>query len=426
MATSKKLTLILIGVLCGSVLALVLSNLRNPQKKVEYKLNMSYGVDDPQFARVLGVLLGPPVMAGHKITGLYNGQQIFPAMLEAIASAQKTITFESYIYWSGEVGEKFVKALAERARAGVKVHVLVDWLGSGKLEPSYYEQLEQAGVEIEKYHPLRWYDITRMNNRTHRKLLVIDGKVGFTGGVGIADVWAGNADSPDHWRDSHYRMEGPAVAEMQAAFMDNWLKSRSDVHHDETYFPKLVPVGNAAAQVFDSAAEDGRAGIQLMYMMAIAAARKNILLSSAYFLPDDATIREMVAARKRGVNIEIIAPGAESDVPVVRSASRAQWGPLLEAGVHIYEYQPTMFHCKVMIIDEYMVSVGSTNFDDRSFRLNEEANLNILDRDFASAEARVFADDKGRSKEISLEDWKHRPMTEKLSELMTTVFRSQL
>ena len=232
-----------------------------------------------------------------------------------------------------------------------------------------------------------------MNNRTHRKVLVVDGKVGFTGGVGIADAWSGHAQDPDHWRDTHFRAEGPVVAQMQAVFMDNWIKVTGEVLHGAEYFPPLRNAARAAAQMFSSSPEGGSESMQLMYLLAITAAAKSIHLSSAYFVPDDLSLKALVAAARRGVRVQIITPGEHMDAETVRKASRARWGELLEAGVEIFEYQPTMYHCKVMIVDGLWLSVGSTNFDSRSFSLNDEANLNISTRPLPSRQIAIFQQD---------------------------------
>jgi cardiolipin synthase len=281
-------------------------------------------------------------------------------------------------------------------------------------------------VEVEQYHPLRWYNIQRMNNRTHRKLLVVDGRIGFTGGVGIADQWNGHAQSKDHWRDSHYRIEGPAVAQMQAAFTDNWIKTRAEVFTGSNYFPELKPVGGSLAQVFKSSPGEGSESVRLMYLLSIASAKKTIRLQAAYFVPDDLAIATLVAARQRGVKIEIIVPGPDMDAKIVQRASRSLWRALLDAGVEIYEYQPTMYHCKVLIVDEVWVSVGSTNFDDRSFRLNDEANLNIYDAAFAAAQVLVFEADKAQSRLMTRAEFKNRSALGKILDKMAALFRRQL
>src|SRR5688500_10825345 len=253
-----EILLWVIGAVVATVaVTLIVLNLLPAEKKIQHRIEHAYDVRDPQFLRAMGNLLPPPVLGGNRVEPLYNGDQIFPAMLGAIRNAKTSITFETFIYCEGEIGKAFADALSDRARAGVRVHALVDWLGSKKMDQSYLREMEQAGVQVERFHPIRWYSIGKLNNRTHRKLLVVDGTVAFTGGVGIADEWTGDAQDAEHWRDTHFRLEGPAVAQMQAAFMDNWLKTHAQVLHDENYFPRLVEVGSCHAQVFQSGPDGG-------------------------------------------------------------------------------------------------------------------------------------------------------------------------
>jgi cardiolipin synthase len=415
-----------IAVVATLVLTLVIANFTSGEKKIDSDVKRLYSVTDPQFLRSMGVLLGPTILEGNRVDHLENGDQIFPAMLDAIRSAKKTVTFETYIYWSGEIGKSFSEALCERAQAGVKVHVLLDWVGSAKMDAPMVDGMKQCGVEVERYHEPAWYNLTRMNNRTHRKLLVIDGRVGFTGGVGIADQWSGDAQDESHWRDSHFRAEGPVALEFQAVFLDNWMKATGRVLHSAAYFPKIENVGKAPAQMFSSSPTGGSESMQLMYLLSIAAASKSILLSSSYFVPDDRAIKALADAAKRGVRIRIITPGDKIDTEIVRRASRARWGDLLKAGVEIYEYQPTMFHCKVMIADGFLVSTGSTNFDNRSFRLNDEANLNVYDPAFAAEMTKVFEKDLASSRRITLEQWENRPAMEKVVEHTMSLVGHQL
>jgi cardiolipin synthase len=408
------------------LVSLVLRNLASGESKIEHRIAPLFGVADGQFTRSIGHLLGPPIVAGNRVTALHNGDEIFPAMLDAIRGAERTITFETYIYWEGKIAREFSEALAERAAAGVKVHVLLDWLGSKKVNEDLIEEMQHSGVEVERYHPLRWFNLDRVNNRTHRKLLVVDGRIGFTGGVGIADEWNGKGDSPDHWRDTHYRIEGPVVADVQAAFMDNWLKTRAEVLHGEDYFPPLEEAGTVAAQMFKSSPRQGSESVRLMFLLAVASAQKSIRIGNPYFVPDDLAVSTLIAARKRGVAIELVLMGRVTDSEFTRKASRSRWGPLLEAGVAIYEFQPTLYHNKLMVVDDCLVSVGSTNIDNRSFRLNDEANLNVLDTDFAQEQVRQFKKDKARSRPITLEAWRNRPRTEKLLEHAAGLLRSQL
>jgi cardiolipin synthase len=407
----------------GVVVAL---NFITPEKEVSESIPRLYGTDDPQFVRTMSALLGPPVVGGNRYAVLRNGDEIFPAMLDAITHAQRTITFETYIYWSGDIGKRFADALAERARAGVKVHVLLDWLGSQKIDQALLDEMARAGVEVRRYHPLSWYNLARLNNRTHRKVLVVDGRIGFTGGVGIAPEWTGHAQDANHWRDTHFRVEGPVVAQMQAVFMDNWLKTTGAVLHGGGYFPQVPPVGNGDAQMFMSSASGGSESMHLMYLLAITAAQRSIYMSMAYFVPDDLAVQALRAALARGVRVEIIVPGPITDTETVRKASRALWGPLLEAGAKFYEYQPTMFHCKVMVVDGLLTSVGSTNFDNRSFRLNDEANLNIYDADFARRQIEIFEADRAQARPFTYADWRDRPLQEKALEVLASVLRLQL
>jgi cardiolipin synthase len=396
------------------------------EKQIRYELTHRFAVEDPQFLRSMGQLLGPAILPGNRVTALQNGDQIFPPMLAAIHGAQHSITFETYIYWSGDIGQKFSDALCERAQAGVKVHVLLDWLGTGKIDGRFLTAMKAAGVEVERYHPLHWYNLSRVNNRTHRKLLVVDGRIGFTGGVGIADEWEGNGTAKDHWRDSHYQIEGPAVAQMQAAFGDNWIKTRAKVLFGNAYYPELTPLGPSRAQVFKSSRGEGSESVRLMYLLSIASAAKSIRLQAAYFVPDDLAIDTLVTARKRGVKIEIIVPGPNTDSEIVQGASRSRWAALLDAGVLIYEYQPSLYHCKVLIVDDIWVSVGSTNFDNRSFRLNDEANLNIYDPVFAAEQATVFEDDKRVSRQMTRTDFKDRSRMGKMFDAVAGLLRQQL
>jgi cardiolipin synthase A/B len=410
-----------------SVLAVVLAmNFATPEKQLERKLVHRYAVADPQFRREMGVMLGPSITHGNKVIALQNGDEIFPSMLAAIRDAERTITFETYIYWSGRIGEQFTQALSERAQAGVRVNVTVDWAGSIKMDEELVERMQRAGVRVRHYRPLHWYNLGRLNNRTHRKLLVVDGAIGFTGGVGIADQWLGRAEDPRHWRESHFRIEGPAVAQMQAAFNDNWIKTTGEVLNGELYFPPQEQVGAMDAHLFIASPAGGSESMHLMYLMAIEAATESIDLAASYFVPDELAIKSLLAARRRGVRVRILLPGPHTDSDTVRLASKAEWGPLLLAGVEISEYQPTMLHTKLLVVDNEMVSVGSTNFDIRSFQLNDEASLNIYDRGFAGAMTRVFEADLRQARRYTYKTWQQRPLKEKLVEKFVLPVKSQL
>ena len=411
----------------ATALAVVVAiNVLSAEHQTEREISSLFGVDDPEFARAASVLFGSPLVAGNEVTPLYNGRQIFSAMLDEIRRAQKSITFETYIYWSGDVGAAFTQALVERAHAGVKIHLIIDAVGSAKMDATQLRAMTEAGAEVEKYRAVRWYNLDQINNRTHRKLLIVDGRIGFTGGVGIADKWDGDADSPDHWRDTHFRVIGPVVAQMQATFVEHWLATRGALLQGDAYFPQLSRAGEMPAQIVSSAANDGTESIRLMYLLSIAAARRSVLLANSYFVPDDLSVRTLIAARRRGVDVQIIVPGPQIDSEVTRAASRRKWAPLLEAGVSISEFQPTMFHCKVMVVDDLWVSVGSTNFDNRSFRLNAEANLNVVDRGLALQERRAFARDLLRSRPITLDEWHRRPLLDRVGDWFAGLVGSQL
>jgi cardiolipin synthase len=423
---ASKVTISITSCILTLIVGFLALNFMPSEKQIETQLVRQYDTHDAQFRRSMGVLLGPAIIEGNKVETLLNGDQIFPAMLAAIRGAQKTITFETYIYWSETIGEEFSEALVERARAGVKVHVMLDFIGSIKMKDEAMQKMRDAGVQLQRYHKPAWWKLARLNNRTHRKLLIVDGTVGFTGGVGIADQWRGHAQDENHWRDTHFRVQGPVVGQIQAVFTDNWLKSTGVVLDGPDYFPPLKPAGTMPAQMFSSSPTGGSESMHLMYLMAITAARESINMSASYFVPDELTIRALAAAAKRGVKVRIITPGKEIDSDVVRLASRERWGRLLEAGVQIAEYQPTMYHVKALIVDALMVSVGSTNFDNRSFSINDEANLNVLDADFARAQVDIFDQDWERARPMTLAAWKDRPWTEKLSGEFASLFGSQL
>jgi cardiolipin synthase len=410
-----------------TILAVVLAmNFATPEKKLKRKVEHRYNVADPQFKREMGVLLGPAILSGNHVTDLENGDEIFPAMLGAIHSATKTVTFETYIFRKGEIARKFADAFIERAHARVQVNVTVDWAGSSSMDKTLIKQMTDAGVHFERYRPLRWYDLSRVNNRTHRKLLVVDGRIGFTGGVGIGDPWLGHAQDADHWRDIHFRIEGPVVAQIQSVFNDNWIKTTGEVLNGGDYFPPLQPVGSMDAHMFLSSPAGGAESMNLMYLMMLAAAEHSIDLSAAYFIPDELIINALVAASDRGVKVRILMPGKNMDSDAARVASKATWGPLLSSGVEMYECVPTMFHNKMLIIDHQVVSVGSTNFDLRSFQLNDEASLNVYDAAFASHMTEVFDQDMKTTEQYTYERWKIRSRKEKFVEKFILPIKSQL
>jgi cardiolipin synthase len=411
------------ALISGAVAVLLVRNFFESEKKVRTLISTDYGVGDPPFVRTMSQLLGPGLIDGNKVTILQNGEEIFPSMLDAIASAKRSITFENFVFAAGRIVDDFAQALAERARAGVKVHFLQDAMGCNCLHGPCIRLMERSGVEVEIF---RFLHLSRINYRTHRKLLAVDGQIGFIGGVAISDDWCGNGRTRGLWRDTHYKIEGPVVAQVQQAFTENWMQTRATVLHGDDYFPEIPTAGSQTCQVFKSSASEGADSARVMFMFSLAAARKRIRIANAYFIPDDLCVETILEARRRGVDVEVITPGTDIDQRLVRAVGRARWGPMLKAGVRFYEYQPARYHCKYMIVDDCWVSVGSTNFDNRSLRVNEEANLNVLDADFAREHTRIFEEDKANSREITFDEWRRRSFAEKLAGRAGTVLRTQL
>lgn len=404
--------LLFLSILFTALFLLVIFNYRTREVIARYILKPSYGIHDPLFLRSMAGVLSSSVIEGASIQTLIDGEQIFSSMLAEIKKAQRSINLESFVYSSGRVCDEFIAALQERAQAGIKVHVLLDWMGSSELDQKQYDAMKDAGIKIVKYRKPHWYTLPRINNRSHRKIMVVDGKVGFTGGVGIADEWLYGRRGGPPWHDYHYRIEGPIVAKMQAAFLQNWLKSHAKVLEGEAYFPELLPRGPLQTQVFTSSA-DGIEAVRLMYLLSIACAKEHIRIMNAYFVPDAAFVHCLVQAFRRGVKIEIIVPGEKTDQRIVREVSRSSWKKLLRAGIQIYEYQPSMHHGKVFIIDDAWVSIGSANCDGRSFAIDDEMNINILNPEFAAEQIALFEKDKTKSVLVDYRDWKKRRPWEK-------------
>ena len=393
---------------------------------MRYHMRHQFGVRDVAFLQTMHALTGSPMSQGNKVDILRNGVQIFPAMLAAIRNAKRTINLEFYIYWDGEIGRQFAESLAERARAGVKVNVVLDSVGSAPMSEELIAFMRRNGIAVEWYHPLRWYTILRANHRTHRKLLIVDGEIGFSGGVGIADTWLGDADTRDHWRETVVRVEGPVVTQMQFAFMDNWVKSRGELLTGLDYFPQLAPRGDCLTQVIKSSPSEGSSTVKLLYIISIVSAQRSIHINNAYFIPDADTLRALEGAVRRGVDVRVIVPGEFNDVPLVRQASRFFYTRLLRHGIRIFEYQPTMMHAKTMVVDGIWTTVGSSNFDDRSFRLNDEVNVNIYDEGIAGRMEQMFFEDLARSEEISKRRWIRRSAIDRVKERIAGWFKPQL
>jgi cardiolipin synthase len=412
----------------GAAFALsVAISLLNRPKEARYDLPHGFGVRDPTFLHSVQATEGPSMVAGNRITILENGVEIFPAMLAAISAAQKSVNMEAYIFWSDSVGTLFRDALSERANHGVEVRLLFDGVGSAKhLSKSDVETLRRAGCRVEFFRPVRPWMLDVINRRSHRRILVVDGKEGFTGGVGFAKMWEGNADSPEHWRETQVRLEGPAVAEMQSAFQENWSEVTGELLVGEKFFPGSSHVGDVLAAVVPSSPRPSSSASQTLYSVAISAAEHTLSISNSYFVPDPESVALLAAASERGVDVRILVPGAINDVPMTKASGRATFGKLLRAGAKIYEYQPTMMHAKTMIVDGVFATVASTNFDNRSFRYNDEIDLAVHDEAVAGRLQKMFDNDLRKSRPYTYEQWLRRPLQKRFMEWLLLPFRSQL
>ncbi|WP_296754684.1 phospholipase D-like domain-containing protein [Thioalkalivibrio sp.] len=381
--------------------------------RVAEPLSLVPAVGTEEFRHLQSVVLDSAATPGNRIDVFENGEEIYAAKLEAIGQATHSITFETYEYWGEEIGGAFAEALANAAQRGVAVHAIFDFVGSVPASGEKFRRMEEAGVEVVRWRRPSWYQLSRFNHRTHRKLLIVDGMIGFTGGANVADPWKGNPDSGGY-RDNHYRFEGPVVAHLQNAFMLNWLNARNRLLHATEYFPTLEARGELGAKVVNSSPREGTHRIRLMLLLAIAGSRDSILLATPYFYPDDMIMDALLDARDRGVSVDILLPDDEHYSAAFREASRNRWGGLLEAGVRIHEYQPSKYHAKLYVVDDYWVSIGSSNLDNRSFRLNDETNVIIMNRDLAETLTAQYERDLERAKTYDLETWETRPLTRRL------------
>ena len=385
-------------------------------------------LDADEFRRTLEALTDAQVSRGNRVEVFTNGESYYAAELEAIRAARASINLEAYIFQRGRVADEFVAALTERARAGVKVNLTLDALGSFTSWDSYFKELRAAGGRVVWYQPLRWYTLPRINNRTHRELIVIDGRTGFIGGSGVADHWRYPRKGHPPWRDTMFRVEGEAVANLQATFAENWLEASGEILTGREYFPEPEPVAaDVPALVVNSSPSLGRSTrARILFQMLLAAARESVLITTPYFLPDRSARAELVRAiRERGVEIKIIVPGMQSDHALTRSSSRRLYGDLLRAGAQIYEYQPTMIHAKTLVVDGLWSVVGTTNFDNRSFGLNDEVNLVVRDEELAARIAADFQRDLVAARAFSLRDWQRRSVFARAYELFGWLLERQ-
>ena len=392
-----------------------------------YELMGEVDAADESFLYATEALTGAPISYGNDVDLLINGDKIFPAFLETIKGAERTLNMLTYVYWTGDIAHDIAGALCEKAREGVRCNVLLDALGALRMDSELISNMEEAGVEVRRFRPAKPYAIRRIANRTHRKVVVADGKVGLIGGVGIADEWTGNAHDSEHWRDTHVRVRGPVVRGLQGAFAENWLEATGQVLAGEDYLPRLEAITDAGAmQVMRSSAGVGDTDAEALFFLAISCAKKSLDLTSAYFVPRPAFIQALVEASGRGVEVRVIVPGRHMDKEVVRIAGRSTYEELMRGGVQIFEYQPTMLHAKTLVVDGVWATVGSVNFDNRSFQLNDEATLCVQSTTFAKQLTEVFEDDLSKSEKMKQRRWLRRGPVQRSKEMGARLLRREL
>jgi cardiolipin synthase A/B len=421
-ATWKKI----LGVLALVLAVILFISFQPLEEEPTYGLDHDFAIESSEFLSTISGATDTPFLPGNRIDVMPNGDRFYPAMLAGIEQAQKSVTVEAYIYWAGDIGRRFADALAAKASSGLQVKILLDAVGSSSISDDIMKTLTDGGCQVRWYRPVRWYTIRRFNNRTHRKSLIIDGRLGFTGGAGIADHWKGNAEDPDHWRDTQIRLEGPAVATLQAGFARNWLETTDELISGEIYYPPYQSPGPLAVQSILSSPETGSSTVRIMYYLSIVCARKSIFIANPYFVPDEQAIRILAEAKRRGVDVKIMVSGKHNDNWFAHNNSTRLYGKLLEAGVEIYEYDKTMMHHKYMVCDGVWSTVGTTNFDNRSFALNDENNVCVYDQSFASQWSQMFLGDIADCNLVDLETWRNRGITRKLAEAVASILRDQV
>jgi len=383
-------------------------------------------LDSPEFLYMLEALTDAKLNRRTALEVLTNGDNFYRTELEAIRAARKSVNLEAYIFQRGDIAQQFVEALTERAKSGVKVNVVLDALGSLTTPQSYFKQLRAAGGKVAWYNSARFSRLPRFNNRSHREVIVIDGKVAFIGGAGIADQWFLNEKKKPRWRDTMVRVEGDAVPNLQATFCENWLESAGEVLTGEDYFPICEAETESAVLVINSTPSAGGATrARILFQLLLASAQESIDITTPYFLPDRSLLDELIRARKRGVEVQILTPGSKSDHMLTRSSSRRSYGRLLQAGIRMFEYQPAMVHAKILMVDRCWGVVGSTNFDNRSFGINDEVNLAAFNRDFTERLEQDFSRDIANSREITYDAWRKRSVLERGPELLGWITERQ-
>jgi cardiolipin synthase len=390
-----------------------------------YGLDHEFAVDSPEFVGTIAGASGSPFLEGNTVELLNNGDAFYPSMLAAIEGAETSITIEAYIYWAGDIGRAFADALAAQARAGRQVKILLDAIGSASIGSEIVGVLEAGGCQVAWYNPIHWYTLGRFNNRTHRKSLIVDGRIAFTGGAGIADHWRGNARGPDEWRDMQIRLEGPGVVPLQTGFAHNWQKTTGELVTGEAYYPIIDASGSMAVQTVLSSPVSGSSYVRTMYYLSIVCARKSIYIANPYFVPDPVAIETLIDARNRGVDVRIMVSGIRNDNWLARHNSVRLFGRLLAAGIEVQEFNRTMLHHKTMVVDRRWVTIGTTNFDHRSFAHNEESNVCFFDRRLAEQLHAIFLDDLGGCARLSLAEWTRRGAWARCQEFIASFLEEQ-
>jgi cardiolipin synthase A/B len=408
--------------------AFLLSGIFGPTPQYEIKNRDQLPSNESQdFLNLIESLVDAKVNRAGALQVLKNGTRFYMAELEAIRGAQQSVNLEAYIFQKGAIGREYLQAMEERARSGIRVNVVLDAFGSAGASRTFFKGLLEAGGKVKWYNSPAWYRLTRLDNRTHRELLIVDGRIAFIGGAGVADQWLSGLHGKPCWRDTMVRVEGEAVPNLQATFAENWLAASGELLAGDAYFPKITCTSQTAAMVINSTPTvGGSTRARVLFQLLLASARRNISITTPYFLPDKSLTRELCGAiEERGVKLRILVPGRKSDHLLTRTTSRGGYGPLLKAGAEVYEYQPAMIHAKVLCVDGLWAIVGSTNFDHRSFGINDEVNLAVRDVGFTEQLEQDMATDLAESHRISLNEWKHRSITERVSELMGLIFERQ-
>jgi cardiolipin synthase len=391
-----------------------------------YPLDPHFGTESEEFRSTIAGATGMPIIDGNRVQLYNNGDEFYPAMLEAIESARSSVTMEQYIFWNGEVGRRFAEAFAEKARAGVPVKLLLDAIGSATLGSEIFKILECGGCQLSWFRPIQWYTIHRANQRNHRKSIIIDGTIAFTGGAGIADHWLGTAANEHEWRDIQIRLEGPAVAPLQSGFAQNWLLATGEILSGREFFPGIPPAGDAALQTIQSSPASGACVAGTMYLIALQSARHDLYIANPYFIPDARVIEMLRRACARGVRMTLMLAGRHNDTWWARQNSVRIYGKLLEAGVDIYEYQPTMLHQKVMVVDGAWATVGTTNLDNRSFALSEETNICFHDPELVERLREILIADLAFCEKIELASWQRRGAWQRAQEIVASLIENQV